>query len=167
MLQATLDDRFNLKLRREMREMPVYVLSIGNDGPKLTPWKEGDGLGQWTSVGGYDDLKNGIAPPKSYSGLRVGVIGASRASMRDLASQLALMTHRPVLDRTDLSGYFNYEFFFAPGNYRLRRSGDTRPDLSSPSLFKVLEDELGLKLEAAREKVEVLLIDNVEMPSEN
>jgi uncharacterized protein (TIGR03435 family) len=172
MVRAMLEDRFKIKLRREVKEMPVYVLSVANAGI-LNAYKQGDWAGSYVSVAGYEVIKNGIAPPKPYEGMLVGAIGGGRATMTQLAVQLSQMTGRPVLDQTNLPGYFTYEVFFAPGDYG-RNTGhdqnmpdDPRPKLSSPSLFKVLEDELGLKLVEARERVDVFVVENVERPSEN
>lgn len=127
MLQILLEDRFKLVLRREAKEMPVYMLTVGKAGPKLRSWKEGD-------------------------------IGA-KASMADLASDLARATGRPVLDRTGLKGEYSYRAEFAPID-------NTAAPIRS-SLFTTLEDELGLKLEAARAPVEILTIDRIERPTPN
>jgi uncharacterized protein (TIGR03435 family) len=169
MLRTLLAERFKLVVRRDVKEVPGYVLSAPNGAAKLRPWKEGDMLGQYLGVGGYDAIKNGINSKPQHSGLVVGAISAGRSSMADLAYQLGRMTGKPVVDRTNVPGHFVYEFFFAPADFRLerRRAGETRSELSSPSLFKVLEDELGLKLEPSQEKIEVLVIESVEKPSEN
>jgi uncharacterized protein (TIGR03435 family) len=89
--------------------------------------------------------------------------------LTDLAEQLTRMTGRPVLNRTGIEGVFTYEFFFAPERWRYwrRNPNETRPHLMSPSLFQVLDQELGLRLEEARRAVEVLTIDRVERPTEN
>jgi uncharacterized protein (TIGR03435 family) len=74
-----------------------------------------------------------------------------------------------VLNRTDIEGMFTYEFFFAPAQWRAwrRNPNETRPHLMSPSLFSVLEEELGLTLEEATRPVEVLSIERIERPSDN
>ena len=79
--------------------------------------------------------------------------------MGDLASMLARLTSRPVVDRTNLPGEFSFATAFAPL--------DNRPGSSGPSLFAALEDDLGLKLDDAKEKVEILHIEHVERPGEN
>jgi uncharacterized protein (TIGR03435 family) len=174
MVRTMLEDRFKLKLWRDLQEMPASVLSVAPGGPKVAPYKDGGWVGLYLGVAGYPGLANSIAPPKPYDGMLVGGISGGRATMTQLAVQLSHMTGRPVQDRTNLPGFFTYEFFFAPADYG-KNTGhdryipdDPRPKLTSPSLFKVLEDELGLKLtEQGREKVEVLVIESAERPSEN
>jgi uncharacterized protein (TIGR03435 family) len=138
MLQTLLSDRFKIVLRRETREMPVYLLTVAKNGHKLRPAKEGDPIGL---------------------GVMGRMIEATRASMVDLATGLTRLTGRPVLDRTNLSGEFTFGIAFAPF--------DSPPGSTGPSLFSVLEDDLGLKLEGAREKIEVLTVAHAEKPTEN
>ena len=86
--------------------------------------------------------------------------------MAGLASSLAWLLDRPVLDRTGLAGEFKYSFGFAP----LHPVGVPWPPpgpSQDPSIFTSLEERLGLKLDAARAPVEVLVIQSVEKPSEN
>jgi uncharacterized protein (TIGR03435 family) len=175
MLQSMLADRFGLMLRREMREMAVFELGVAQGGLKLPPQKDSKGFTSFVGRGGlYEAIKNGINPRPEYTGLIVGAVSATGASMADLAAQLARVTGRPVLNRTGIEGVFTYEFFFAPAQFRAasssawaRNPDDARPVLQSPSLFMVLEEELGLRLEAAKGQVEVLVIDRVERPTEN
>ena len=89
--------------------------------------------------------------------------------MAELSVQLARMTGRQVIDQTGLKGEFTYEFFFAPAQFRAWRRNltDARPQLQSPSLFTVLEEELGLRLEEARRPAELAVIERVEPPTAN
>ena len=174
MLQAMLEDRFKLKLRREMKEVPAYVLSAGaNANEKLQPLlTNGVGLGgSFASVGPYRDLTNYKTPKLSYGDAIAGGIGG-RLSMDGLASNLAWVTGKPVFNRTGIPGVFDFEIFyepteFTPDSYFVNAGRNGRPLLSSSSLFKVLETDLGLKLETSREKVEVFVIESIERPSEN
>jgi uncharacterized protein (TIGR03435 family) len=91
-----------------------------------------------------------------------GLISGKKKSSAWLANMVGLAAGRLVLDRTGLTGEFNYQFTFEPD--RPMPPGfpvDTR------SIFKAIEEDLGLKLEAKTEKVEVLVIDHVARPSEN
>jgi uncharacterized protein (TIGR03435 family) len=165
MLRTLLEDRFKLKLRRETREMPVYLLTVGRGGFKLPQWKEGDWIGISSSAGHiYDGRNNGPETTPQYEGLIVGELQGGRMPMPALAERLARVTNRPVIDRTGIQGYFNYGIFFAPVD---PLPNDTRPRLNSPSLFKALEEEAGLQLESARAPMEVFVIESVEKPSEN
>jgi uncharacterized protein (TIGR03435 family) len=67
---------------------------------------------------------------------------------------------RPVVDRTGLKGNFGFELKFAPAT-------STTPDPDRPHLITALQEQLGLKLEASRAPIDVLVIDSVEKPSPN
>lgn len=165
MLQAMLEDRFQLRLRAEMKELPVYVLSVAPSGPNLTPWKEGDWIGVGSSPASpYDGRNNGPETTPQYNGLIVGQVQGGRMPISSLAERLARITNRPVLDRTGIQGYFNWGIFFTPLQVPV---GETGPILSSPSLFKAVQEEVGLQLESAKAPVKVVVIENAEKPSEN
>jgi uncharacterized protein (TIGR03435 family) len=79
-----------------------------------------------------------------------------------LASELAEVTGRPVLNRTGLKGEFDFELRYAPD------LTVPAPDAATaPGLMTALQEQLGLKVEAGREPVEVLVIDRAMMPTEN
>jgi uncharacterized protein (TIGR03435 family) len=198
MLQSMLSDRFKLTTRRETREMPVYVLSVPAGAPKYT---RVNSPGRWTDLKGNPldkpQVVNGIPmpgrtePPADHMSpefsiwvegddrnlLQLGPweIHGRRKTVAELARTLSLYTGRPVLDRTKLTGQFNYFFefavmecatcpFTAPSpNSRRPESGTPWPDRS---LFSVLE-QVGLGLKPSREQVEVLVIERVERPTEN
>ena len=67
---------------------------------------------------------------------------------------------RPVLDRTGLKGHYAFDLKFAPPQ-------NTNPNPDRPQFITALQEQLGLRLEAARAPVDVLVIDSVERPSEN
>jgi uncharacterized protein (TIGR03435 family) len=96
------------------------------------------------------------APNGQYS-MRMGPAGmsATKMSIHDFADTVSGYTRRSVIDRTGLEGNFDFKFDWSP------------QDPNSPSIFTVLQEQLGLKLEAEREPVEFLIIDHVEKPSEN
>ena len=141
MIQALLADRFRLRLHPETRELPVYALVVSEDGHKLHP-------------------NNEASPPNVNTG--PGHIAAQKISVLNLARLLAPHLDRPVIDRTNLAGRFDFKLEWAP-----EPSGNAPADTSAPSLFTALQEQLGLKLEAQRGPVEVLVVENVERPSEN
>jgi uncharacterized protein (TIGR03435 family) len=150
MLQKMLADRFKLTLHPEMQVMPVYVLTVAKEGPKLMLAKD-------------DDRKRlAITGNPAIAASDREIIGR-KASMADLADLLQLpgLTDRPVLDRTGLSGEYNFDAKFAPVDNNA--FGNT----SSPSIFTALQEQLGLKLEATKAPVEVLIIDHAEKPDAN
>jgi uncharacterized protein (TIGR03435 family) len=148
MLQNLLADRFQLKLHRESKEMQAYMLAISKAGVKIQPVKTGE-TGRVSRKG-------------------MGVIAGSQASMAQLAEALSdvalngrYILDRPVLDRTGLSGVYDFTLTWTPES-----SGSTS-DLSGPSLFTAVQEQLGLKLETQKAQVEILVIDHVEKASAN
>jgi|ERR1017187_5221533 uncharacterized protein (TIGR03435 family) len=141
MLRSMLANRFNLKVHHETRELPVYELVIAKGGFKLQPSKEPENLG------GMVTNRGGIY-------IRGGPIGAR------FIVGLSDATGRIVIDKTGLTGCYDIDFKWTPDE-------DTAAGVSGPSLFTALEEQLGLKLVPAKAPVDVLVVDHVEMPSEN
>jgi len=147
MLQKMLAHRFKLVVHREMKEMPVYVLTIGRGGPKL-------------ATSNSDD-KFRINISGSPRGQEDRLLVGKKASMANLAQTIGLIVDRPVLDRTGITGEFSFEAKYATVDNNA--FGNT----SSPSIFTALQEQLGLKLEATKAPLEVFVIDSAEKPSEN
>jgi uncharacterized protein (TIGR03435 family) len=140
MLQALLTDRFQLKLHRENREMPVYELTAGKGELKLEKGDEG---------GATIEMSNGRK--------------AKNTSMAQLAQFLAGMVQRPVFDKTGLQGAYN----FALPMSMEELGGVSNPDVTAPSIFTIME-ELGLKLESLKVPLEVIVVDGGnKVPTEN
>ena len=139
-VQTLLADQFKLVVRRETREEPVYALVVGKNGPKL---KESE-----------DQTKAGF--------LRRGRgLLTSRGSLLPTVAQfLAMDLGRPVIDRTGLTGHYDFELKWT--NDR-QANPDAEP---GPTLFTAIQ-ELGLKLEPAKGPVEMLIIERAEKPSDN
>ena len=160
MLQSLLEDRFRLKVHREMRPMPVFALVPAKGGPKLQRFQEGDCA--------RFDPANPSAPqpqgdkPRDYCGFNILVRGkwnASGITIQQVASALSDITSRPVIDKTGLTGLFNIHMDYI--------EDALSPETPGPSIFTAVQQELGLKLESTREPAEVLVIDHIEKPSEN
>jgi uncharacterized protein (TIGR03435 family) len=164
-LQGVLSDRFKLKFHRETRDLPIYALLVAEDGPKLQP------------TGSSDNHPDGVKRPdvqlrdtsvriRRDDGDSVGmdVRGMSAA---DLASQLSRQLGSAVVDKTGLTG--NYDFAL---NWKSDASGGGNfnapvSDASASSLLTALQDQLGLKLEPQTAPMQVLIIDHAEKPTEN
>ncbi len=141
MVQRLLADRFGLKFHREEKELSVFTITVAKTGSKLTS-SEGSGN---TSL-----LLRAL-----------GKLVAKNATMADFAGVMqANALDRPVLDRTNLSGKFDFTLEWLPD--------ETHPDAndSRPTLFAAFQ-QLGLKLEAVRALVDVFVIDHVGRPSDN
>ena len=167
MLRNLLEARFQMKLHRESKEMPVYALLPAKKGSKLKPAvvqsPEGEiatalpGEGpdgfpklRMPSPGIVIETKNGTAR-----------ISGNQTSMAKFADFLSSRTGRPVIDETGLTGTFSFVLYFTP-------EGAVAADSPEPDIFSALEEQLGLKLEPRRAPVEFLVIDHAEkIPTEN
>ena len=95
---------------------------------------------------------------------------AQAIPMLALAQSLAANLHRPVLDKTGLTGKYDFTLRFAPENFQLQSGPGSPPDPSEtdvPFLLDAIQQQLGLKLESGRGPVAVIVIDHVERPSVN
>lgn len=136
MARTLLAERFNLKLHRESKTMPVFALVVAKGGSKLRP-----------VTGTGPEVRGGR-----------GSLTCKNVTMGMLAAQLAgRVLERPVLDQTLIEGTFDINLDWTP---------DSGPNFG-PSIFTALEEQLGLKLEATRGPIDVLVIDHIERPSAN
>jgi uncharacterized protein (TIGR03435 family) len=140
MLQSLLAERFRLRVHREPRETPVYVLTAAKGGPKKTA------------------CTNPEAPSVYTSGRLLSC--RPTLPMGRVAQLLGRETHRPVLVDTGLTGPDVFELYWLP------EGAEPQPD-SPPSLFTAIQEQLGLKLEARRGTVEAIVVDHAEGPSAN
>jgi uncharacterized protein (TIGR03435 family) len=143
MIQALLADRFSLKTHREQRELPIYELVVSKSGSKLTPTKS-DGL----SINHWDNR-----------------LSAQGITLPMLAQELARDAGRVIIDKTGIPGRFDIDLRWQPADAPpMRLNGE---EVSLPSLFTALQEQLGLHLEARKGPVEVLVIDDVHQPTAN
>jgi uncharacterized protein (TIGR03435 family) len=157
-VRTLLADRFQLKVHWETRQLPVYALVVAKSGPRVQPAKS-DTPAPGLSVRG--------------DGGQMTITG-NRMPLGALARTLADSVGRPVLDKTGLTGEFDFRMTYAPDPMQqpaaAKDGGPDRPApvaADGPSLFTALQEQLGLKLDAQRGPVEVLVIDSVDHASEN
>jgi bla regulator protein blaR1 len=169
MLQALLAERFKLAAHMETRKQPIYALVKARRDDKLGPALHPSTV---TCAGRGATPPADGAPPPVPCGPRPG--GAGRLvmvgiSMPQLAPMLSLMVGRTAVDRTGLTGLYDFEIAFTPERPLPGPDGAATPAPSNdgPSLFTALQEQLGLKLEPETETVDVLVIDHVERPTEN
>ena len=143
-LQAMLADRFGLKVHRESRQGQIYSLTIAKGGPKM---KEHTGEGR-TGIGA------------SVGGGKIEIRGTNTRMAR-LAEYLSSQMGRPVVDHTGLSG--EYDFFVAWASDD-SASNDTNGGVS---VFAALQEQLGLKVEAAKGPIETIVVDSATKASAN
>jgi uncharacterized protein (TIGR03435 family) len=148
MLQALLADRFRLKVHREMKEMPVYAVVVGKDGPKF---KE-------SAADATESARVGVNGRNQH-------VTASKKTMDQLPQLIAgaFFTDRPIVNRTGLAGTYNFKLEATP---QFRMTSDD-PDLKNISVFTAIQQQLGLKLEPQKAMIEVLVVDAMERPSAN
>jgi uncharacterized protein (TIGR03435 family) len=191
MLLNLLKDRFQLATHVETRELAIFNLVIartdGRLGPDLkrTPAecvatieeriaaaKAAAGRGGPPPLPPLGD-PNG-PPPCGFQRMGPGIAAGSGRTMADLIPVLADLVSRPVSDKTALTGMYDFSLKFAPesagapGILKLLGLGAFPPpavDPNAPSLIAALQEQLGLKLEAARGPVEVVVIDRFERPT--
>jgi len=145
MMQSLLADRFQLKVHREMRELPVFVLVVGKSGPKF---KES-------------------APDTQPSGRhtmngRNQVMTLTAVNMDEVVQSLQVYAGRPVLNKTGLTGTYDVKMEATP-SFRI----NSNPDPADIGVFDAVQVQLGLKLEAQKAMIEVLVVDHIEKPTEN
>jgi uncharacterized protein (TIGR03435 family) len=156
MLQAMLADRFKLVLGREMREMSVLNLVVAVPG-KLKPSADQNPEERVIVPGAVPVFKPlaGVVGPS---------VAMSSATMSKIVGLVQSLADRPVIDRTELTGLFDFVVDWPA------LAGMSGPDLTfamRDQLSSRLQERAGLKLEPARALVEVLVIERAERPSEN
>ena len=141
MLQALLKERFQMTLHTERREMTHYELVVGKNGAKLK--------------------ESTVSPEEGNGAARLDGISSNRMQMNKLAMLLSRMTRLPVIDKTGLTGYYQFDLRYA--DERLAPENQV-----GPSVFTAVQEQLGLKLESKKGPVEVLVVDRAErVPLEN
>ena len=154
MLQQFLADYFKVTLHQESRDLPVYELLIAEGGTKLRK-----------------------AEKHGFMQMGVGELSSQGTPLALLTAQLSQRLGRTVVDKTGLEGDYAFNLHWAPDaeeQARIRAAGlppelmkAGQPAASGPPLLTAVEDQLGLKLQPQAERVQVLVIDHVEQPSQN
>ena len=151
MLRAVLADRFHLKGHFETKEFPVFNLVIAKGGPKL----------QQAKPENIDD--NGIGITCHVTRQLSGVTQRRGCTVASLTDLLLYNTGRTVIDKTGLTGHYDFELHWTPE--------DATPaqalQYSGPSIFTAVQEQLGLKLEPATDPLDILVIDSAEPPTPN
>jgi uncharacterized protein (TIGR03435 family) len=160
MLQGLLEDRFHFKYHWETREEPVYHLVVMKSvklrasiikGDCPPPLSDPERLPKDAPCGG---LQNSSGYTKGYD-LTAG----------DLAENLSWLLSKPISDRTNLTGRYDVELRWTPESVEMK--SDTSSAQESPDIFTAIQEQLGLKLQPAKGPVRVLIIDQIEKPSDN
>jgi uncharacterized protein (TIGR03435 family) len=157
-MQAMLADRFGLVVRHDSKEVSGYALVVAKGGPKLhTPGNEEPGMMMGRS---------------RATGQRT--LTATNQTMGGLSSLLSGIMARPVEDRTEIQGKFDFSMAWTPdavdGGTAVKGGKEIPPPEQTqvgPTIFTALQEALGLKLETAKVNVPVVIIEKAEKPSAN
>ncbi len=187
MLQTLLEERFQLKIHRETKQVPAYALTVAKGGPKLRRFRAGSCTPLDLSIfeqfpppplpklppgqkycGGTDpgDGKPWIGTMSSSNGPNL-VLEAKAMSLDEfIKNSLARNLDRPVINRTGIGGLFDFHLEFA-AEEPARPPADAMPQAAGPSIFTALQRQLGLRLQPSTGPAEFLVIDRVERPAAN
>jgi uncharacterized protein (TIGR03435 family) len=169
MLQPALADRFKLKVHNETKQLPVYELVVVKSGSKLKEATPGD------------KYANGFKGPNGAGGagmmrMAPGQLTGQGIPIGTVVNMLAQQLHQTIIDKTGLTGKYDLELNWTPeqGSDPMFKAPDgsqhnteAATDASGPSIFTAVQEQLGLKLQSTKGPVETLVIDHIEMPSEN
>lgn len=181
MVRALLADRFKLQVHRENKEMPIYALVLAREdgklGPKLKP-----AAADCEALRGRGRGAAPLPAPGSpmQCGMRIGfgnMVGGGMG-LGQVATSLSNNLNRVVVDRTGLTGNYDFDLTWTPelpagggpggpGGGFGPPGGAPPVDPNGPSLFTAIQEQLGLKLDSTRGPVETLVIDRLERPTEN
>jgi len=147
MVQALLAERFGLKTHEETRQLPIFNLVVAKGGIKFEP---------------KDNVGNTVDTGRN----RLHVSGMQN-TVAILARELAQVMGRVVVDKTGVSGSYDLKLRWTPDNAPPPLiNGAPDPD-PPPDIFTAIQEQLGLKLESAKGPVPVLVIDQIDRPTEN
>ena len=145
MLIPVLADRFHLKVHLQPKVMPVYDLVVAHGGLKIKLDPANRTSSGWNINGSNSEV----------------ILSGKSDSMGELADALSDPVHRQVIDKTGLKG---------TADITLKWTDDVAAEQGGSnviSIFTAVEEQLGLKLQPSKGPVDTLVIDHVEMPSEN
>jgi uncharacterized protein (TIGR03435 family) len=155
-LRELLAERFQLKLHRELREMPAFVLAVAKGGSKLqSPVAE-------------KDLQAGV-PQSRINQYGRGHMQGHFALLSNLSRSLTAEPEaegRPIVDKTGLTGQYDFTLRWMPVDPG-PGAAPADPGEQWPSLFTAVQEQLGLKLTPKKEQIEVIVVDSADKPSEN
>jgi uncharacterized protein (TIGR03435 family) len=179
MMLQLLVDRFNLKYHHETRELPMYALVVAKSGSKMKPAKPDQDRPGTKALPPGEPRRSGDGERPAIGEhmlmMNPGHLESTGSTIDMLAHILSRQLNRTVIDKTGLTGEYAYTLDYMPENMPSlipgAPEGGSKPDMSAdlgkPSLFTAVEEQLGLKLEATKGTVDVIVIDNIDLPSEN
>jgi uncharacterized protein (TIGR03435 family) len=147
-LRTLLADRFHLLVHHESKDVDVLLLTVAKTGPKM---------------------KTAAHDAEGRQGMRGTGRGHTQAyaiTMDRLAAYLGTIVGRPVVDRTDLRGEFDWTLDWVPDSPASAADSTATPR-TGPTIFTAVQEQLGLKLESGKAPIDSLVIDRITHPTEN
>lgn len=145
MLRKLLEDRFKLAVHHESKELPGYALMVARSGFKLKPAEPG-------------------TPDTTHNSGRVDELKVKKITMTQLADLLARSLGEMVVDKTGISGIYDFEIRWS--NNDRNSTGNEAEAL--PTLFTALQETVGVRLQPQKVPVDVIVVDHLErVPTEN
>ena len=160
MQQALLADRFKLTVHFETRLLPIYALVVAKGGPTLKASEMDPANRAKTVKPAFLQAGSGNA---AGAGTTIGALAEVLERQNEVGNPPG-GRGRIVVDKTNLSGLYDWTLHWTP--WQDLNSGEVA-DSKGPSLFTALQEQLGLKLEPTKGEVEVVVIDHIDLPSEN
>lgn len=157
MLKNLMAERFHLQFHYETKELPVYVLTVDKGGAKLTPHE--------AQSAGDPSIDPSSEKPLHRK------LKMTSVTMDYFAYGLGTFMDRPVIDQTGIKGGYDFALAYTmdlpPGVSEGAMVNGAPLDTSGPTIFEALRQQLGLRLESRKGPVQIIVIDQVEKPSEN
>ncbi len=144
MLQRLLEERFKLKVHYEQRVMALYEMEVAKGGVRMKVAHSAD-------------------PEHGSMEMSNGKLEGDNVPMAFIPVILALELEKPVEDKTATEGNYDFKLHWS----RMGDEADNGTSDAAPSLFTAVQEQMGLKLRASKGPVWVVVVDHVEMPTEN
>jgi uncharacterized protein (TIGR03435 family) len=170
MIATLLAERFGLKSHREQREMAIFELGLVKGGPKFTqstaepPEEPRPGAERppfTMGKNGFPEPPPGMAASMSMGG-KIGW-RVVRQTMPEFADGLSGFVGKPVIDATGLGGKYDLLLYWFDTS-----APNAQADATGPTIFSALQEQLGLKLDSSKGRIEVLVVDQIsKTPTEN
>jgi uncharacterized protein (TIGR03435 family) len=172
MTRSMLADRFKLKVGHQTKELPVYALVQAKSGPKISQVRPMPRCAEVEAAtqGSQQSAQCSSNPYYSFGGVFSGLrtLHADSAPFSGFAAvldSLPELMERAIVDKTGLQGKFTFDLKWQTAN--LSAGGTSATDSVGPSIFAALQEQLGLRLESATAPVDVIVIEQIETPTEN
>ncbi len=146
MLKALLAERFQLKLRRDRRELSVYAITVAKGGAKIAR--------------SASDPKS-LPDETGYGQNGQQVVKFTNCAMTDVAFEMQEFMEKPVVDQTGLPGRYDFTLTWTPS------TAPAGEEAGAPGIYTAVQEQLGLRLQATKTAADVLVIEHVERPSGN